>query len=218
MRWNLAVSDLPTTWFNVVPHLEAPPQPPLHPGTRQPVGPDDLAPLFPMALIGQEVTDRTLRRHTRRSPRRPRACGGQPRWYGRSVSKKRSARLLASTTRTSRSPRRVPTSPTRRCHKRSTTRPKGCAEACHRDRRRAVGQCVVLRVGTIRPRVQGLHGAGVVRAKAVPAGADGDLGRQASSPARWTTPSTRDLWVRRSVTRCVTRWAVPTPTTRSARC
>ena len=31
-------------------------QPPLHPGTRQPVGPDDLAPLFPMALIGQEVS------------------------------------------------------------------------------------------------------------------------------------------------------------------
>jgi tryptophan synthase beta chain len=47
---------MPTAWFNVVPHMEAPPEPPLHPGTRQPVGPDDLAPLFPMALIGQEVT------------------------------------------------------------------------------------------------------------------------------------------------------------------
>jgi tryptophan synthase beta chain len=47
---------MPTAWFNVVPHMEVPPEPPLHPGTRQPVGPDDLAPLFPMALIGQEVT------------------------------------------------------------------------------------------------------------------------------------------------------------------
>ncbi len=47
---------MPTTWFNVVPHMEVPPEPPLHPATRQPVGPDDLAPLFPMALIGQEVT------------------------------------------------------------------------------------------------------------------------------------------------------------------
>ncbi len=47
---------MPTAWFNVVPHMEAPPEPPLHPATRQPVGPDDLAPLFPMALIGQEVT------------------------------------------------------------------------------------------------------------------------------------------------------------------
>ena len=47
---------MPTAWFNVVPHMEVPPEPPLHPATRQPVGPDDLAPLFPMALIGQEVT------------------------------------------------------------------------------------------------------------------------------------------------------------------
>ncbi len=56
MRWNLPTTDMPTAWFNVVPHMEVPPEPPLHPATRQPVGPDDLAPLFPMALIGQEVT------------------------------------------------------------------------------------------------------------------------------------------------------------------
>jgi tryptophan synthase beta chain len=56
MRWNLPEAELPTTWFNVVPHLESPLQPPLHPATREPLGPDDLAPLFPMALIAQEVT------------------------------------------------------------------------------------------------------------------------------------------------------------------
>lgn len=55
-RWTLPPSSIPTAWFNVVPHLASPPQPPLHPGTREPVGPDDLAPLFPMALIGQEVS------------------------------------------------------------------------------------------------------------------------------------------------------------------
>jgi len=49
-------SELPTQWYNLVPDLPAPPPPPLHPGTLQPVGPDDLAPLFPMALIEQEVT------------------------------------------------------------------------------------------------------------------------------------------------------------------
>ncbi|HJV08699.1 MAG TPA: TrpB-like pyridoxal phosphate-dependent enzyme [Acidimicrobiales bacterium] len=48
--------QIPEAWFNVAPHLTTPLQPPLHPATRQPVGPDDLAPLFPMALIGQEVT------------------------------------------------------------------------------------------------------------------------------------------------------------------
>jgi tryptophan synthase beta chain len=55
-RWTLPADRVPEAWFNAVPHLPAPLQPPLHPGTRQPVGPDDLAPLFPMALIGQEVT------------------------------------------------------------------------------------------------------------------------------------------------------------------
>jgi tryptophan synthase beta chain len=47
---------MPTTWYNIIPDLPAPPPPPLHPGTHEPIGPDDLAPLFPMALIGQEVT------------------------------------------------------------------------------------------------------------------------------------------------------------------
>jgi len=55
-RWTLPADRIPPAWFNVVPHLPTPLQPPLHPATRQPVGPDDLAPLFPMALIGQEVT------------------------------------------------------------------------------------------------------------------------------------------------------------------
>lgn len=48
--------DLPTAWYNVVADLPSPPPPVLHPGTGQPIGPDDLAPLFPMALIGQEVS------------------------------------------------------------------------------------------------------------------------------------------------------------------
>ena len=48
--------DIPTHWYNVVPDLPEPPAPVLHPGTGQPIGPADLAPLFPMALIGQEVS------------------------------------------------------------------------------------------------------------------------------------------------------------------
>jgi tryptophan synthase beta chain len=56
VRWNLSPQDLPTAWFNVAPHLPAPLEPPLHPGTKEPLGPEDLAPLFPMALIAQEVS------------------------------------------------------------------------------------------------------------------------------------------------------------------
>ena len=52
----LTEDEMPTQWYNVIPDLPAPPPPPLHPGTLQPAGPDDFAPLFPMALIEQEVT------------------------------------------------------------------------------------------------------------------------------------------------------------------
>src|ERR671928_805050 len=49
-------SEIPTHWYNLVPDLPRPPAPVLHPGTGQPVGPADLAPLFPTALILQEVS------------------------------------------------------------------------------------------------------------------------------------------------------------------
>jgi len=56
LKYLLQETDMPRSWYNVIADLPSPPPPPLHPGTLQPVGPDDLAPLFPVALIGQEVT------------------------------------------------------------------------------------------------------------------------------------------------------------------
>ncbi len=56
MRFDLPSDRIPTAWYNGIPRLPVPMQPPLHPGTREPAGPDDLSPLFPMALIGQEVS------------------------------------------------------------------------------------------------------------------------------------------------------------------
>jgi tryptophan synthase beta chain len=55
-KYLLGEDDLPTAWVNLLPDLPGDPLPPLHPGTREPAGPDDLAPLFPMALIEQEVS------------------------------------------------------------------------------------------------------------------------------------------------------------------
>ena len=52
----LPEAELPTHWYNIVPDLPQPPPPVLHPGTHEPVGPDDLAPLFPMDLILQLVS------------------------------------------------------------------------------------------------------------------------------------------------------------------
>ncbi|MFI5690500.1 TrpB-like pyridoxal phosphate-dependent enzyme [Kribbella sp. NPDC051586] len=52
----LPEDEMPTRWYNVLHDLPTPPPPVLHPGTGQPIGPDDLAPLFPMDLIMQEVS------------------------------------------------------------------------------------------------------------------------------------------------------------------
>ncbi|NUR99572.1 MAG: TrpB-like pyridoxal phosphate-dependent enzyme [Kribbellaceae bacterium] len=52
----LPEDELPTRWYNVLHDLPTPPPPVLHPGTGQPIGPEDLAPLFPMDLILQEVS------------------------------------------------------------------------------------------------------------------------------------------------------------------
>jgi tryptophan synthase beta chain len=55
-KYLLSEDETPRSWYNILPDLPKPPAPVLHPGTKQPVTPDDLAPLFPMALIMQEVS------------------------------------------------------------------------------------------------------------------------------------------------------------------
>jgi tryptophan synthase beta chain len=60
-KYLLDESALPRRWYNIAADMPSPAQPVLHPGTGEPVGPDDLAPLFPMELILQEVSqDREL--------------------------------------------------------------------------------------------------------------------------------------------------------------
>ena len=61
VKYVLDETRMPKRWYNIMADLPSPPPAVLHPGTKQPVGPDDLSPLFPMALIGQEVsTDREI--------------------------------------------------------------------------------------------------------------------------------------------------------------
>ena len=55
-RFVLPESELPTHYYNIAADLPEPLPPPLHPATREPIGPEALAPLFPMALIAQEVS------------------------------------------------------------------------------------------------------------------------------------------------------------------
>src|SRR2546423_10682429 len=56
VKYLLPESDIPTHWINLLADLGPPPYPPLHPGTKEPLGPEDLAPIFPMGLIEQEVS------------------------------------------------------------------------------------------------------------------------------------------------------------------
>ncbi|OAN48719.1 TrpB-like pyridoxal phosphate-dependent enzyme [Magnetospirillum moscoviense] len=56
VKYLLAEDQMPKAWYNLAADLPVPLPPPLHPGTGQPLGPDDLAPIFPMAVIAQEMT------------------------------------------------------------------------------------------------------------------------------------------------------------------
>lgn len=56
IKFQLDESKIPKQWYNLQADLPEPLPPTLHPGTKQPIGPDDLAPLFPMELIMQEVS------------------------------------------------------------------------------------------------------------------------------------------------------------------
>jgi len=56
VKYVLDEKEMPQAWYNIVPDMPLPVAPVLHPATGKPIGPGDLAPLFPMALIGQEVS------------------------------------------------------------------------------------------------------------------------------------------------------------------
>src|SRR4051812_17639578 len=60
VKFVLGEEGIPTHWVNLLPDLPGEPLPPLHPGTGDPAGPDDLTPIFPMALIEQEMSPEPL--------------------------------------------------------------------------------------------------------------------------------------------------------------
>ena len=175
-RFQLPEDAIPSAWFNVLPVMPEPLQPPLHPGTREPIGPDDLAPLFPMGLIAQEVSAEPwidvpgevldiLQALAPDAAGPRRAAGARARHAGAHLLQGRVgvARGLAQDEHVGAAG--------------VLQRGRRHDPARDRDRRRSVGERAVVRVRAVRPRVQGLHGAGVVRAEAVPPGADGDVGR-----------------------------------------
>ena len=128
VKYLLDETKLPTTWYNLAADLPVPCPPPLHPGTLQPLGPDDLAPLFPMALIQQEVS-------TEREIEIPGRCatstanGVRRRCSAPAASSRPCRRRRASTTSTRASARPAATSRTPRSRRPSTTAKQASARS-----------------------------------------------------------------------------------------
>ena len=168
---------IPRAWYNIAADLPVPPLPPLHPGTGQPIGPDDLAPLVPDGAHRPGGLRRARDRDPRPRPRRLPPLPAEPALPGPSArARPRYAgpHLLQVRGRQSgRQPQAEHGNPA------GVVQPAGRRQApCHRDRRGTVGECPCVRGGVVRPRGQGLHGARELRPEAVPADPHGDVRRR----------------------------------------
>jgi tryptophan synthase beta chain len=120
-KFVLTEDRIPTHWVNLLPDLPGDPLPPLNPGTMEPAGPDDLTPIFPMEIIGQEVSAET-EVEIPEPVRDAYSCGARHRSSARTGSSASSIRPRVSTTSTRASHRRARTSQTARSRRRTPTR------------------------------------------------------------------------------------------------
>ncbi len=173
----LKESEMPREWYNIQPDLPSPLPPPLHPGTKKPIGPDDLKAIFPMALIEQEMSqerwikipEEVLKIYTL--------------WRPSPVY--RALRLEEAL----KSPAKIyykyeGVSPAG-SHKPNTAVPQayynqkeGVKRIATETGGRPVGERALLRHQAVRDGMHGLHGQGELRTETLPAEHDGDLGRE----------------------------------------
>ena len=203
--------------------------PPLHPATLEPIGPDDLAPLFPMALIGQEVSAGARDRDPGARPRRLPPLPAEPALPGppaRARARYAGPHLLQVR---GRQPGRQPQAEHGASPQAFYNKEEGVDAPRDRDRRRAVGERAGVRRRAVRARGQGLHGPRELRPEAVPPDPHGDVrrgGRRqpvADDELRPHGPRARRPTARaRSGSRSARRSRTPRPattrSTRSARC
>ena len=177
VKYTLPETAIPKSYYNIIADLPTPPPPALHPGTGQPIGPDDLAPLFPMALIMQEVsTEQYIE-----IPDPVRAIYRQ--WRPTPLFRARRLEALLDT------PAHIyykyeGVSPVG-SHKPNTAVPQafynkeeGIKHLAHRNRGRSMGIGTGLRRSDDGPGGGGVHGEGQLPAEALPPGHDGDFRRQ----------------------------------------
>ena len=99
-KFLLPEKRIPEAWYNIQADLPTPLPPVIHPGTGQPIGPADLAPLFPMELIKQEVSQERWIEHSGARYGTSTGSGGRRRSTARGASSRRSIRRRTSTTST----------------------------------------------------------------------------------------------------------------------
>ena len=157
VKFLLGERDIPTHWVNLMADLPGDAPPPLHPGTKQPAGPDDLSPIFPMALILQEVSAepeieipepvRDAYKLWRPDPAVPGAPAGARARYPRPHLLQVRGRLPAGLAQAQ-----------HRGRPGVRERRRRDQEAHHRDRRRPVGLGAGVRLPAVRARVRGVDG------------------------------------------------------------
>ena len=173
-KYILDESRIPRYWYNIMADLPSPPPPVLHPGTMKPVGPDDLAPLFPMSLIAQEVT--TEREVEIPGPVREIYKQWRPTALFRARRLEKAlgtpARIYYKYEGVSPAGSHKPNTAVAQAFYNKRSRDQAHQ---HRDRRGTVGLRARVRRRALRHRSAGLHGARLLRPEAVPARAHGNL-------------------------------------------
>ena len=176
-KFVLTEKSIPKAWYNIQADLPQPLPPVIHPGTGEPIGPDDLAPLFPMAVIGQEVSQERwieIPDPVRDVLRAVAPDAALPRAQARAGARYARAHLL-----------QVRGCLARRLAQAEHRRRAGLLQQGRgrqgphdRDRRRPVGQLARDGLQLLRPRVRGLHGEGLLPAEALPAQRHADVRRE----------------------------------------
>ena len=166
-KFILPEKEMPSRWYNIQADLPSPLPPVLHPGTKQPIGPQDLAPLFPMALIKQEVSTERYIDIPEEVQDILKLWRPTPLYRAHRLEKALDTPAKIYYKYEGVSPVGSPQAEHRR-------RPgllqheRGRQAAHHRDRRRTVGQRPGHGLQLLRHRAEGLHGQGQLLPEALP--------------------------------------------------
>ena len=182
VKFVLDEPEIPTHWINLMADLPGDAPPPLHPGTLQPAGPDDLTPIFPMALILQEVSAEPEIEIPEPVREAYKLWRPTPLYRARRLERELDTPAHIYYKYEGGSPPGVAQAQ----HRRPAgvrERPGWDQEAHDRDRRGAVGIGPRVRVPAVRARVRGMDGRLELRPEALPPLDDGDVGGDGPSLA-----------------------------------